>query len=305
MTALILALVSAAGYGVSDFVAGVSSRHRSGWSVAVAGQAVSGLALLFMAIGRLGDPTSLDLAWGAAAGIGNAVGTVFLYRGLGSGRMSVVAPVSAVGAAVLPVGVGLLLGERPSAVVWGGILAALPGIWLVSRVVDHPVEPVEPVESVESVESVQSVQPRPAVTGQKAALATPLRDGVLAGLGFGVVFACLGQVPESAGIQPLLLNQAVAMVAIVALAAMSGQVWRPRGVAIWGGGVAGAISGVATLCYLLSTHAGALTVVAVLTSLYPAVTILLAAGVLRERIHPWQGVGLLLCGVAVALVGGG
>ena len=103
MTALILALSSAIGYGVSDFVAGVSSRHRSGWSVAVACQAVAGLALLVMAIGRLGDPTAVDLAWGVAAGIGNAIGTGFLYRGLGSGRMSVVAPVSAVGAAVLPV----------------------------------------------------------------------------------------------------------------------------------------------------------------------------------------------------------
>lgn len=69
--------------------------------------------------------------------------------------------------------------------------------------------------------------------------------------------------------------------------------------------MAGAISGVATLLYLLSAQAGALTVVAVLTSLYPAVTILLAAAVLRERIHGWQGVGLLLCGVAVALVGAG
>ncbi len=288
MIAVVFALVSAAGYGVSDFVAGISARHRSAWSVAVACQAVAALALLLMAVGRLGDPSPIDLAWGAAAGIGNAVGTGFLYRGLGSGRMSVVAPVSAVGAAVPPVGVGLLLGERPSLLVWGGILAALPGIWLVSRVADHPVSAADPDPSLPP-----PVRP------------TPLRDGVLAGLGFGVVFACLGQIPESAGIQPLLLDQLVALVAIVGLAVMSGGAWRPRGVAVWGGGVAGAISGVATLLYLLSAQAGALTVVAVLTSLYPAVTILLAAAVLRERIHGWQGVGLLLCGVAVALVGAG
>lgn len=280
MTAVFLALASAVGYGVSDFVAGVSSRHRSAWAVAVACQAVALLVLLVVAIGRLGDPTPVDLAWGVAAGIGNGVGTGFLFRGLGSGRMSVVAPVSAVGAAVLPVAAGLVVGERPSMLVWGGILSALPGICFVSRVVDHPTE-------------------------STPALGTPLRDGLFAGLGFGVVFASLGQVPESAGIQPLLVDQAVALVAIVALAVMSGEAWRPRGVALWGGGAAGALGGLSTLCYLLSTHVGALTVVAVLTSLYPAVTIVLAAAVLRERIHSWQGIGLLLCGVAVALVGAG
>lgn len=120
MTAVFLALASAVGYGVSDFVVGVSSRHRSAWAVAVACQAVALLVLLVVAIGRLGDPTPVDLAWGVAAGIGNGVGTGFIFRGLGSGRMSVVAPVSAVGAAVLPVAAGLVVGERPSMLVWVG-----------------------------------------------------------------------------------------------------------------------------------------------------------------------------------------
>lgn len=279
--AVVLALGAAVGFGLSDFVAGVSSRQRSAWSVAVACQIVAGLAIALVAIGRLGDPSIADWGWGALAGVGNAIGTGFLYRGLGSGRMSAVAPVSAVGAALLPVAVGLTLGERPSAVVWAGIVAALPGIWCVSRVVDHP------------------------VAGAGAGVATPLRDGVLAGLGFGIVFAALGRVPESAGMQPLLLDQVVALVGIVGLAMLSGEQWRPQGIAVWGGAGAGVLGSTATVLYLLSSQVGELTVVAVLTSLYPAVTILFAAVVLRERVHSWQGLGLVLCGVATVCVGTG
>ncbi len=275
--AVLLALGAAFSFGLSDFVAGVSSRHRSAWSVAVACQVVAGLAVVLIALGRLGAPTPADWAWGALAGVGNAVGTGFLYRGLGSGRMSVVAPVSAVGAALLPVGVGLLIGERPSAVVWAGIVAALPGIWCVSRVLDHPVA--------------------------NAPAGSPFRDGVLAGLGFGIVFAALGRVQESAGMQPVVLDQLVALAGIVVLARLSGEPWRPGGVAVWGGAAAGVLGATATVLYLLSSQAGQLTVVAVLSSLYPAVTILFAALVLRERIHGWQAIGLALCGIATVCVG--
>ncbi|MDO5711362.1 MAG: DMT family transporter [Micrococcales bacterium] len=293
MTAILFALTSAAGYGVSDFVAGISSRHRSAWAVAVAAQFVAGLVVLLVAVGRLGDPSPVDLAWGAVAGLGNAVGSGFLYRGLGSGRMSVVTPVAAVGAALVPVTAGLLVGERPSLLVWAGIFAALPGIWFVSRVVDHAVE-----------STGQSARGRDGGRAP-ARVGTPLRDGMLAGLGLGVVLAALGQIPESAGLLPLLVDQAVAVVGIVGLAVLSREQWWPRGVAVWGGGAAGALGGLATVAFLLSSQSGPLTVVAVLTSLHPAVTILLAAAVLSERIHRWQGVGLVLCGLAVALVGSG
>jgi drug/metabolite transporter (DMT)-like permease len=128
------------------------------------------------------------------------------------------------------------------------------------------------------------------------------RDGVLAGLGFGAVFACLGQIPDGAGLWPLVLNQLVGIVTIAVAASLVGAAWVPRTVPAWGGGVAGALGGVATTAFLLATHHGLLSVSAVVTSLYPAFTVLLAALVLREHIHRTQGWGLVLCGAAVVLV---
>src|SRR5689334_13873653 len=113
---VVLALGAAIAYGLSDFVGGLASRRTTPWPVAFLA-AVGGLVgAAGIALVRGGDPVAADLAWGAAAGVGSGAGSVFLYRGLATGRMSVVAPVSAVGAAVLPVVVGLATGERPSGV---------------------------------------------------------------------------------------------------------------------------------------------------------------------------------------------
>ena len=133
MTAVILALAGAISYGVSDFIGGLASRRTTVWPVAVLSCAGSLVGALVMAVADPGSPTGTDLWWGAVAGIGAGVGTAFLYRGLAGGRMGVVAPVSGVGATAIPVLIGVLAGERPAALVWLGIVAALPGIWLVSR----------------------------------------------------------------------------------------------------------------------------------------------------------------------------
>src|SRR5918999_65387 len=130
--AIVLSLLAAAAYGVSDFVGGVFSKRVSPWSVAFVG-ALAGAAVVaaFAAVDG-GEPQRADYAWGLLAGVGNGLGTAFLYRGLSSGRMGVVAPVSGVGAALLPVVVGLASGERPGPVVWTGMVVALPAIWLVA-----------------------------------------------------------------------------------------------------------------------------------------------------------------------------
>jgi drug/metabolite transporter (DMT)-like permease len=208
--------------------------------------------------------------------VGSGTGGAFLYRGFATGRMGVVAPVSAVGAALLPVVVGVAAGERPAPLVWAGIAAALPGIWLVSR--------------------------EPAGTGRRA---LGLADGVLAGLGFGLLFAATGQVPEEAGIWPLVVTQAVAVVAVVVTAMALRSRWMPDHPSQAWGLVAGFLATVAMVCFLLATQTGLLTVAAVLTSLYPAFTILLAFTVLREHIHRGQALGLALCAMTVALVAAG
>jgi uncharacterized membrane protein len=279
--AILLALASAAAYGLSDFVGGVFSKRSSPWAVALVGQTAAAALMIGVALMTAGDADRSDLAWAVLAGAGNGLGTVVLYRGLSSGRMGVVAPVSGVGAALLPVMVGLITGERPGGLVLLGIVAALPGIWLVAR---------EPTS-----EDVTGA--RPAGSG--------VIDGVLAGLGFGTLFTALGQIPDSAGFAPLALNQVVAVGVILATAVAVRADWVPRATAAYAGVVTGVLGATATIAFLLATQQGFLTVTAVLASLYPAFTVLLAATVLREHVHKWQAVGLVLCGAAVTLVAAG
>lgn len=281
MAGVILALAAAVSYGLSDFVGGVASRRSSPWPVAVTCAVGGMIGAVLIATAQPGQPTSVDLAWGALAGVGSGVGGAFLYRGLAAGRMGVVSPISGVGAAVIPVGVALLAGERPGALVWWGIAAALPGIWLVSR------------------------EPTPE-DGVRPGAAAGLLDGILAGTGFGLLFAATGQVPDGAGYWPLALTQTVGLVSVVITAVLLGDRWLPRTpVEVGGGLVAGLLATGAALGFLLATQTGLMTVAAVLTSLYPAVTVLLAAVLLRERIGAGQGVGLLCCGLCVALVSAG
>jgi drug/metabolite transporter (DMT)-like permease len=274
--AVLLALLGAAAYGVSDFIGGIFGKRASPWAVAATGGVGGAAVALTLTLADPGSPSGIDLAWGAAAGVGNGTGTAFLYRGLSSGRMGVVAPVSGVLAVILPVIVGVAAGERPGPLVWLGIVAAVPAIWLVAR---------EPSTGSASGQGVSG-----------------LRDGVLAGLGFGALFTCLGQVPEDAGFSPLVLNQVVGIVVIAVAATLLKAPWVPRTRASWGGALAGLLGGVATTAFLLATHHGLLSVSAVLTSLYPAFTVVLAAVVLREHVHRAQAWGLGLCGVAVVLV---
>jgi len=282
--AVVLALVSALAYGLSDFVGGIVSRRVSAWSVAVLGAVSSTLCTAVVAVFVTGDPGPGDFAWGLLAGLGTGAGTGFLYRGFASGRMSVVAPVSAVGAAVVPALAGTLSGEQLSVLVWVGLAVALPGIWLVSSSPDDPLTPdASPDRNV----------------------AAGFVDGVLAGLGFGVLFAALGQVPESAGWWPLTLSQALSVPVVALLATALRADWRPRGRAVLPALACGPLGAAATGFFLLATQQGYLTVAGVLTSLYPASTVLLAAVVLHERVHRLQGLGLVLCGLAVACVAAG
>lgn len=285
--AVLLALVSAVAYGLSDFVGGLVSRHASAWAVAVLAQVSATVCTALVATLVAGDPEPAHFGWAVVAGVGSGMGTGFLYRGFSSGRMSVVAPVSAVGAAVVPVVAGTLTGERPSTLVWLGIIVALPGIWLVASV---------PADDLSRIDGVPD-GPEPVADG--------LVDGLLAGLGFGVLFAALAQVPDTAGLWPLTTAQAVSVPAVVVLAALLRAPWVPRGRTVRWALLAGPLGATATGAFLLSTQQGYLTVAGVLASLYPATTVLLAALVLRERIHRAQGVGLGLCAAAVVLVAGG
>lgn len=273
---IIFALGSALCYGVADFLGGFFSKRTSVWALTFVVQLVGCGFILFVAVFFLpGEPVRHDFVWGGLGGIANGIGTAALYRGLATGSMSVVAPVSGVGAALVPVAIGVSLGERPAALVWLGVVVALPAIWLVAQ---------EPSES------------------DNHSGTSGIRDGLLAGLGFGLLFATIDQIPEEAGWLPLAFNEAVAGLVIAVVATAIGARWVPRERADWAGSASGLLVGLATGLFLLATQSGLLTVAAVLSSLYPAFTIILAAIVLKEHIHGARLVGLALSVVAVGLV---
>jgi drug/metabolite transporter (DMT)-like permease len=276
MTTVLFALGAAVAYGLSDFVGGVVSRRTSVWPVSLTACLGATIGTVVLALVLPGEPTASDYAWGLLAGVGSGTGTVFLYRGFAKGRMGVVAPVSAVGAALLPAALGVITGERPTLLVWIGMLVALPGIWLVSR---------EPTEDEHG-----------------PGVAAGLVDGVLAGLGFGLLFAALGQVPDGAGYWPVVGTQVVSMVAVVVAALLLRGDPVPHRAIEWWGLAAGLLATTAVVAFLLARQQGLLSVAAVLTSLYPAFTVLLATLVLHERLHRGQAVGLALCTVTVVCV---
>ncbi|GAB3607551.1 DMT family transporter [Conyzicola nivalis] len=271
---IVLALAAAVAYGASDFIGGLGSRRYSLWQVVLVGQSAGAVAMLGAGLMLPGDPVALDFAWALLAGVGSATGSIFLYRGLARGRMGLVAPISAVGAAALPVLAGVAFGERPGWLVWVGMLAALPGIWLVAR---DPVSTRRPTDAPGA-----------------------LVDGAIAGAGFGVLFIALAQISDGAGLLPLAVNQLVGAALAVITAAGLKQVWRPsRGVLGWGS-AAGVLGALGTLAFMVATASTNLGVAGVLASLYPAVTVLLAAGLLGERVAIPQRAGIGICTLAVA-----
>ncbi|HWD01357.1 MAG TPA: DMT family transporter [Amycolatopsis sp.] len=272
---VLLGLLSALSYGASDFVAGVAGRRGDPNAIAVLAQPwslLAGIVAVLVTGPRL--PETGELVWGALSGVGTAVGTFALYRGLATARMSVVAPVSAVLAAAVPALVGLATGDRLSWLGWAGIVLVLPAIALVSRHVD----------------------------GEAVGRRSGVVEGVVAGAGFALLFIGLDRAGTGAGSWPLVAGQAVGAVLLVAAA-----FWlRPRRGSLrraflpaTAGGVLG---GAANLLFVAATGAGQLAVVAVVTSLYPAITILLARALLHERWNRTQAAGLLLAAAGVTAI---
>ncbi|MFZ0041249.1 MAG: DMT family transporter [Solirubrobacteraceae bacterium] len=280
MMAILLALMAAAAYGTSDFAAGLASRRFPAGVITGAVQVVTlSAAVAAVVVYHRAGPTPKVIAWGALSGLGTAVGTLSLYHGLSVARMSVVATLSAVLAAVIPVIVGLALGDHLSIATAAGIVLAIPAIALISW------------------------QPE---AGAGSAARAGLLYGGLAGLGFALLFIALDRAGTHAGAWPVIPGQLVALVLIAPFAyrgvTASGRPSRSV-VALTVG--AGVLSGIANLLFLAATGRGELAIVAVLTSLYPAATVILARAFLAEHWSRVQAVGLLTSVVAIILVSTG
>jgi drug/metabolite transporter (DMT)-like permease len=283
---VLLGLLAAATYGSSDFLAGLASRRLPAIVVTAGAQAVCLLIGLIAIVFYPGDGMSgRVLLWGAASGIGAAGGTFALYRGLGGGEMSVVATLSGLLTAVIPVIVGLATGDSLSAVAAIGIVTAIPAIGLVSwQSGDH------------------------AQGGGSGAV-----WGILAGLGFGLLFVGYDRAGSAAGAWPLVVAEGTATLLTLVPALLALRRHRvgeeAAGEEDAGGRsglvlvvAAGLLAGVANLSFVIATHHGELAVVAVLTALYPGFTVVLARLVLGERWSSAQKLGLATALVATFLV---
>jgi len=285
--AIVLALLSALCYGTSDFIGGVLSSRIKPWTAAFTGQLAGGLLLLVIGLSSDAVLSWSAVGWGAVAGLGGGIGIICLYRGLSTGRMGVVAPLSGVMAALLPAAVGVLTGDRPSVISWIGMLAALPATWLVASATDHV-----PGEA-------------DAETAPRAGLGEGVVEGLLAGTGFGVSFAALAQAPQTSGQWPTATELLVAALVAAVGATLAREAWVPRTRTALLATSTGVLAAAALAAFLAATHHGMLAAVAVIAALYPAATVVLAVVVLREHVHRAQALGLVLCAVAVALVAGG
>ncbi|WP_174537311.1 EamA family transporter [Micromonospora chalcea] len=274
MLPIVLAAVSALAFGTADFSGGKASRWADPIAVTVVSQMLSLPLLVVLVLVVPGTPSALDLGWGLLAGVAGAGGVMLLYRALATGVMAVVAPVTAITAAIVPIVAGLVLAHSPGAVALGGAGLAVVAIGLVSL-------------------GERGAARR--VSGRVLAMA------LAAGLLFGVFFALLGQADESAGMWPVLAVRVSSVAFGLALAARIGTRLRlGRRVLGWAA-AAGLLDSAANALFLAAAGRGHLSVVAAIASLYPASTVLLALAVDRERLRPVQLAGLGFAAAALVL----
>lgn len=276
--AVFLGLLVALSYGAGDFLGGLSSRRLDAMTVVQNSQLV-GLTGLTIAVLLVPDQVLLteDLMRGAVAGIVGLFGIVLLYPGLAAGAMSVVAPVSAVGAAVLPLAWGLGQGERPGAVALLGVALALVAVALVSTPAND--------------EAVAAGR------GREVGLA------LLAGAAFGVLFILLGDASDDSGLWPVFGARLASATLMTAVLLGRGRPPRvpPVGTRALVAG-AGLLDVAANALFVYAARAGLLSLVAVLSSLYPATTVVLARVVLHEGTDRRQQVGLVAALGGVVLI---
>ncbi|MER7191507.1 EamA family transporter [Streptomyces flaveolus] len=275
MIALLLALGSSLAYGCADFLGGLGARKAHVLrTVVVAAPASLAVELLLWPV--LGATFSTGaLAWGAASGVASAAAFALLYRTLAIGPMNVLSPITALVSAMLPVGVGLLQGEHLGLAGLLGLPLALVAVVLVSA-------------------------------GHGGGAARPSRTALLSALGAGAAIALqlvfLHQAPSESGVAPLIIGRAVSSAVTLAAAGLMFRGLGTEKPAYAVSAAAGVLDSVANLLFLLAARSGDLAVVAVITALYPAGTVLLARGVLAERVHRGQLVGLGTAAVAVSLL---
>lgn len=276
MATVLLGLLSAVVWGAADFGGGLLSRRAPVFGVVLVAQIVGMVLSVVLAVAaRETQPPAADLAWSVGAGLVGAVGITALYRGLAIGRMGVVAPVTGVIAALIPVGAGILLEGLPAPIVLVGILLAILAVVLVSRVSDDRDGP------------------------------SGLELAILAGVSLGVFSLCLAQLSDGHQFGPMAVIRATETTLIALVILVGRSVWRPERRLIPAIAGIGVLDLAGNAAFLAAIQTGALAVAAILSSLYPVATVILASVFLHERVTRSHATGIALAAAAIACIAAG
>jgi drug/metabolite transporter (DMT)-like permease len=270
---ILFGLLSALTWGAGDFNGGLAAKRSNPYGVIAVAHIISlGLLLAFIPI--IGEPLPplQDWLWSGAAGLMGAIGLLLLYRSLAEGRMSVAAPVSALLAASLPVLVGIFRDGNPGAWAWSGFVLALAAVWLVSG-------------------------------GEGLAIRfDELRQPIIAGISFGAFFIFMERASQTSLLWPLIAIRLVSITSMLSYALITRQAWIPKRESLVPIILSSILDTIGNAAYALSARTGRLDVAAVLGSLYPGATVLLAWVFLKEKISRIQTLGVLLALGAIILL---
>ncbi|NUR96363.1 MAG: DMT family transporter [Kribbellaceae bacterium] len=269
-----LALASALCFGLSDFAAGLAARRLHSAVVVLVGQ-LCGVVLISLLALFVAAPhaTPAAVGWGALSGIGTGLGAAFLFQAMKVGRFSLVVPLSDVAGVAIPVVIGVaFLHDRLGWWAWAGFVIAVPAIWLIT-------------------------------SGRGTRTTTTAGAGwaLLSGAAFALQYVALARADAAAGLWPLAMNRLVAVLTVAPIAVRPERLRMSRRTALLAIG-SGLLGTSAIAAFMLASRAQALSVAVVLTSLYPAVTVLLGLTVLREHLTARQAAGLACAAATVVLV---
>lgn len=274
---ILFAIGAATAYGIADYAGGRATRNAPAESVIFIGQ-FTALTILLIIVPLSGTPLPSinDWIWSGLGGFGGAIALLAFYRAMSRGAMTVIAPISAVVGLSIPVVIGLLQGERPAIIAYPGILLAIVAVALVGDVLD------------------------------RHNLPTPwsaIGLAVLAGVGFGLIFVCLAQTSSVSGLWPLVGQRLVSVPTAAVVALVLKHRTPLRGNVLRLALLCGVLDTAANGLYLISVRHGLLSLVAVITALYPVSTVMLALRLDHERLHRSQIAGLVLAAFSLVMVG--
>ena len=270
---VLLGLAASLSWGSGDFSGGLAARRSNVLSVVIAAYTL-GFAILFALAFIWSEPfpSALDMFWGTVAGLAGAVGLIAFYQALAVGRMGITAPIAAVLGAALPVIFSAFFVGLPNTLQLTGFVLALIAVWFISR--------------------PESAMGRPKGLGL----------ALLAGLGFGSFFILIDQVSPHAIFWPLAAARLSSIIVILAIVLIRRQEVLPKKAAFPFVLLAGSLDAAGNAFFVLATNSGRLDVAAVLSSLYSAVTVLLASIFLKERLTRFQAIGILVALIAIPLI---